>query len=50
MLVSVLRLAAAPYFRFLERWMFSGVCVDEFQEFGLRANPAVVESARSRYT
>jgi gamma-tubulin complex component 6 len=46
-LVSVLRVSAEPYFHFLQRWMFSGLCHDHFEEFGLRFNSTLLH-ARSR--
>eukprot|EP00095_Tigriopus_kingsejongensis_P012337 maker-scaffold198_size266703-snap-gene-0.22 protein:Tk12337 transcript:maker-scaffold198_size266703-snap-gene-0.22-mRNA-1 annotation:"gamma-tubulin complex component 6" len=46
-LVSLLKQSAQPYFRFLEQWIFHGVCHDEFSEFGIVANAPLMAS-RSR--
>ncbi|XP_059096465.1 gamma-tubulin complex component 6-like isoform X2 [Tigriopus californicus] len=43
-MVSLLKQSAHPYFRFLERWIFQGMCQDEFNEFGIGSNAAFLMS------
>lgn len=50
-LVSLLKQSAHPYFRFLERWIFQGMCEDEFNEFGIVSNaPFLVSRNRIFWT
>ncbi|XP_040564323.1 gamma-tubulin complex component 6 [Lepeophtheirus salmonis] len=48
-LISILRITSRPYFRFLERWVFEGVCYDEFSEFGLIEHGAAASYRDRRY-
>ena len=48
-LVSILRNSAKPYFRFLQDWIFGGICDDSVAEFGLRRNDHLMNIRDRRF-
>ena len=49
LLISLLAATAAPYFKFLQSWLFSGLAQGREHEFGLRIDPRFFEALDGSY-